>query len=68
VLAPDVVIVEIVAEAREDTLAVLSNTLAVVFESTVVLLPEATFDVLSERVDVSLVLERFGNDVESEPP
>ena len=60
-LAPDVVIVEVVAEVRKDTLAVLS-------ESTVVLLPEATFDVLSERVDVSLVLERAGNDVESEPP
>ena len=54
-------IVEVVAEVREDTLAVLS-------ESTVVLLPEATFDVLSERVDVSLALERVGNDVESEPP
>ena len=61
VVAPDVVIVEVVAEVREDTLAVLSET-------TVVLLPEATFDVLSERVDVSLVLERVGNDVESEPP
>ena len=60
-VAPDVVIVEVVAEAREDTLAVLSET-------TVVLLPEATFDMLSERVDVSLVLERVGNDVESEPP
>jgi hypothetical protein len=68
VLAPDVVIVEIVAKVREDTLAVLSDTLAILSESTVVLLPEATFDVLSERVDVSLVLERFGNDVESEPP
>ena len=54
-VAPDVV--EVDAEAREDTL-----------ETTVVLLPEGTFDVLSERVDVSLVLERVGNDVESEPP
>ena len=61
VVAPDVVIVEVVAEVRKDTLAVLSET-------TVVLLPEATFDVLSERVHVSLVLERVGNDVESEPP
>ena len=66
-VAPDVVIVEVVAEAREDTLAVLSEAMVVLLPEET-LLPEATFDVLSERVDVSLVLERVGNDVESEPP
>ena len=66
-VAPDVVIVEVVAEAREDTLAVLSETMVVLLPEEI-LLPEATFDVLSERVDVSLVLARVGNDVESEPP
>ena len=66
-VAPDVVIVEVVAEAREDTLAVLSETMVVLLPEET-LLPEATFDVLSERVDVSLVLARVGNDVESEPP
>ena len=66
-VARDVVIVEVVAEAREDTLAVLSETMVVLLPEEP-LLPEATFDVFSERVDVSLVLARVGNDVESEPP
>jgi len=62
VLAPDVV-VEVAAALCDEWLAVL-------FDSTLDLLPKYALTVGSERVDVLLEIERIGVDVsrESEPP